>query len=149
MLFAGITLGALAGYIVLAIGVIVIICCFAYAFIERDSDGVMAGLAILVIGGGIWLWAMWPPFAYEYHHWQDTEGTVETVSKRIVPDGNGGINEKYVIRFTDGRVRALNDTIGGTLREGDKAVLKCKKAYDFGVPRSSHGWDCKWAGVRL
>jgi hypothetical protein len=123
---------------------------FVVGFIVEDMPG--SALGSLIVGllcAGFWLWGSWP-LAYEYHHWIPTEGTVVKVDKRIVSTGSeGGISEKYVLKFSDGRVRALNDTIGGTLGEGDKATLKCKKAYDFGVSRESHGWDCKWAGPRL
>jgi hypothetical protein len=54
-----------------------------------------------------------------------------------------------IILFTDGRVRALSDTIAATLKPGDHVVMSCKKAYDYGVPRSSQGWDCKWSGKRV
>jgi hypothetical protein len=99
------------------------------------------------ISAGVYVWAMWP-FAYTYHHWIPTRGTVESVSKRIVSDGDN-ISEKYVLKFTDGRLRAVNDSAAGSLKTGDPVSLRCKKAYDFGVPRSAHGWDCKWAGRRI
>lgn len=104
------------------------------------------GLAIVALTVVFWLWGSWP-LAYDYHHWIPTTGTVKSVDKRIVKDGDS-ISEKYVIRFADGRTRALNDTIGGSLRAGDVATMRCKKAFEWGVPRESHGWDCKWSGKR-
>jgi hypothetical protein len=140
------------GWIIgLIVAALIIIIAIGIVVFDPDGDRAVASLfAIiwLVVAGGIWLWGSWP-LAYEYHHWIPTEGKVEKVDKRIVSNGEGSISEKYVIKFTDGRVRALNDTVGGTLNPGDSAVMKCKKAYDFGVSRESHGWDCKWAGARL
>jgi hypothetical protein len=101
------------------------------------------GPIAVIICGLVWFWGMWP-FSYDYHHWVDTEGTVAKIDSRLVPSGDSGMEEKIVITFTDGRLRGVTETRATALKPGDKVHLRCKKAYDFGVPRSSHGWDCKW-----
>lgn len=101
--------------------------------------------AVLLIFGYVFF--MWP-FKYDYHHWVNTTGVVASVSSRVITDSDGNINQKYVIRFEDGRVRALNDTIGGVLTKGDPIDLRCKKAFEWSTPSAAHGWDCKYSGAR-
>jgi hypothetical protein len=148
----GIIAMAVIGLVCLAgvvIGLLMLFKPRPYESHDRFTGGWLAFWSILalLISAGVYVWAMWP-FAYAYHHWIPTRGTVESVSKRIVSDGDN-ISEKYVLKFTDGRLRAVNDSAAGSLKTGDPVSLRCKKAYDFGVPRSAHGWDCKWAGRRI
>lgn len=144
---APLTGGSIVWTIVAGILALCGIVCIIGGVIEQHLGALLSGIAWTLCVIGLYVWTMWP-LSYDYHHWIPTEGTVVRVDKRIVSTGDNSISEKYVMTFEDGRVRALNDTIGGTLREGSTAVMRCKKAYDFGVPRESHGWDCKWAGER-
>lgn len=151
--------GWIIGLIAFIIAITLCIVVFTYATITtankkkneyKREDALVVAIGALIATLGVisaFVWLSWP-FAYEYHHWVPTTGTVESVSSRIVSDGDKGVNQKFVIRFTDGRVRALNDSIASVLKPGDVAQLRCKKAYDYGVPRDTQGWDCKWAGPR-
>lgn len=135
-----------AAIIVLALIVFAIILTKANRF-DRYVGGVL-GAALVV--AGIWLAASWP-LKYDYHHWVETSGVVKSVGTRLVTTGSGdskGIGQKYVFRFEDGRLRAVNDTAAAVVKEGDVVKLRCKRAFEFGVPQSSNGWDCKWAGAR-
>lgn len=145
--------GWIIGIIALTVCVLIGLSIIVLTLFANTTDGglfggIGFGVAWILVTVGVWLWASWP-LSYKYHHWIPTDGVVQTVNKRIVSDGDGNISEKFVLRFKDGRIRAVNDTAAATLRKGDTVHLRCKKAYDFGVPRSAHGWDCKWAGKRI
>lgn len=144
---APLTGGAIAGTI---IAVILLVICLVFTvggFATGETGFGVGALTAAAAVVGAWVLFMWP-LAYEYHHWIPTNGKVAAVSKRIVSDGDS-IQEKYVLKFKDGRIRAVTDSAAGVLKVGDTVRLRCKKSYDFGVPRSAHGWDCKWAGTRL
>lgn len=137
--------GTIAGGIALAV---ILVCCLIWAIgwwlVDEPALGIVGALIVAAISVGIWFWAMWP-FAYEYHHWIDKEGEVARVTKRLVPNGDSGMQEKIVIQMANDRgIYGITETRAALLRAGDTVHIKCKKAYDFGVPRSSHGWDCKW-----
>jgi hypothetical protein len=114
----------------------------------NDGGGyVLAGITALVwvIALGLWFWSTWP-FAYDYHHWVDKRVHVTDTSSRLLTDSDGNIGQKFVVRDSTGTYYGINDTRGALVKEGDVVQLRCKKSYDYGVPRSSHGWDCKWNG---
>lgn len=137
--------GWIAGNIILGIWIAL---CFIWVIcwwlMDEPLMGIGGFLIGVVCGLGIYIWASWP-FAYEYHHWIDKEGEVARVEKRLVPNGDSGMQEKMVIQLKDNAgIFGITETRATLLRAGDTVHIKCKKAYDFGVPRSSHGWDCKW-----
>ena len=142
-LTGGTIAGTIAAIIIAAICAFVLV---AGILSGGEGWGVAIGAAVcLLITAGVYIFAMWP-FAYEYHHWVDTRGTVAKIDKRLVPAGDKGMQEKIVVTATDGRLRGVTDTRATTLQAGDKFYFRCKKAYEFGVSRGAHGWDCKWAG---
>jgi hypothetical protein len=116
-----------------------------------DSDDLFwAGFAIaawgtaacLIIGTAIGMW----PYKGEYHAWSTTSGTVKAVDSRLVSAGDkGGMNQRFVVTFTDGRQRACDDTRCTTVKPGDMLTLKCKRAYQWGA---TPGWDCNWLDNR-
>lgn len=139
---AGLTLLALGGCFVLA------------RRWYRVSDRYDHTLALgVTIGCGVafivpilaWLWASWP-LSYDYHHWITKRVTVAATSSRLLTDSDGNINQKFVVRATDGAYYGVNDTRASLVREGARIILRCKKSYEFGTPRAAQGWDCKWAG---
>jgi hypothetical protein len=139
--------GYIAGNIAIAV---IVICCvlgIAYAVFVAKYDtalGVGISLSILVISVPIYIFATWP-FEHDYHHWIDKKVTVEKRSSRLLTDSDGNISQKFVVE-SGGTFYGVNDTRAALADEGDVLVLKCKRAYDYGVPRTSHGWDCKWNG---
>lgn len=96
----------------------------------------------LVIGSAVGMW----PYKAEYHAWNTTSGTVKAVDSRLVAAGDeGGMNQRFVVTFTDGRQRACDDTRCSTVKPGDALTLKCKRAYQWGA---TPGWDCNWLDNR-
>lgn len=145
MIFADtLTGGTIAGTI---IAVICALFCLGWiVFFLLQSEGWIAtwGLGGLVVVALVWGFLMWP-FAYEYHHWVDKQGTVTKISKRLVPAGDSGMQEKIVVQISgDPEVYGLTETRASLLEKGDRLHIRCKKAYEFGVNRGAHGWDCKW-----
>lgn len=97
--------------------------------------------ACLLAGTAIGMW----PYKAEYHAWQTTSGTVKTIDARMVAAGDAGMEQRFVVTYTDGRQRACDDTRCATVKPGDTLTLKCKRAYQWGA---TPGWDCNWVGNR-
>lgn len=143
---APITGGWLAGLILLGV-----ICFFAVAFIITSlltwkEDGAKTVFAttmvVTIITLAAWLWGSWP-LSYNYHHWITKQGRVEQkVGSRFIAQDHG-TTQKFVV-VLNGHAYGVNDTRASLLRRGDFVRLRCKKAYEFGTPRHSQGWDCKW-----
>ena len=141
------TLGLLIG---LPIAVLLVLACVVVAvlgFTSNDYDGPKLGwgstlcaLAV-VIGASLALW----PFKHDYHFWVEKEGTVTAISKRLVPAGDKGMQEKIVVTL-GGQPYGITDTRAALVKRGDWLSLGCKKAYEWGSP--NHGWDCRWRDHR-
>lgn len=108
---------------------------FGWSFV---IGGVLAALVVVGVTGVL----MWP-WKHDYHHWVDKGGVVEEVSKRLVPAGDKGMQEKYVF-VIDGYPYGVLDTRAALVKPGDHVAIACKKAFEWGVPQESNGWDCKW-----
>lgn len=136
------TLGTLIGLPIAAILVIGLIVLAAFAVSGPNGDpGLSAGLlaaasAVLVVAGVAW----WP-WNLQYHRYQLVSGKVAAISSRFV-GGDHSSNQKFVIRFADGRERGIDDTRAALVKPGDVVTLECKRAYKWG---STPGWDCNWA----
>lgn len=140
------TLGLLIG---LPVGILITVLSFGAAawgaFLWDDYDkgfvvvpGLLAGIVALA-GTCIALW----PWKHDYHYWVEKSGTVQAIGKRLVPAGDSGMQEKYVITL-NGKPYGVTDTRAALLRVGDQANIVCKKAYEWGS--TDHGWDCRWNG---
>lgn len=140
----GLLLGVPVALLLIAAGVAALV--LASRADDYDAPWLFwTGLGTVVVTLGITVFAMWP-FKHDYHFWVPTEGKVEAVSKRLVPAGDKGMQEKFVFRLEDGRLRGVLDTRAALVKVGDTVKLKCKKSYEWGVSYDSHGWDCRWAG---
>lgn len=114
-----------------------------------DGDGVLSffgGLLMLVFVGLLVLmlspFGMYPSGGSDFHSWKVKQGVVVDVGKRLVPAGEKSMEEKVVITFQGSdQEYGVTDTRAALLKKGDTAVIKCKKAYDWG---SVPGYDCKW-----
>lgn len=149
--FADTLTGGIIGGTLAAVVVFVLCVAAAVLFFRGSRDPLDGGemvffgwvaVAAAVVTVAAWVWASWP-LAYDYHHWVDKSGRVEKVSQRLVSSGNG-MSQKFVV-VIDGRPYGIDDTRAALINEGDVVRLRCKKAYQFGVPRSAHGWDCRWS----
>lgn len=147
-LTGGIIGGTLAAVVVFGLFVAAALLCFRLRrkdpYLHRE--GLFFGwvCAILAVATAVaWLWASWP-LAYDYHHWVDKSGRVERVSQRLVSNGSNGMSQKFVV-VIDGKPYGIDDTRAALIHKGDMVRLRCKKAYQYGVSRSAHGWDCRWS----
>lgn len=116
---------------------------------QNSDDPFWAGSAIaawvttacLIIGTAIGMW----PYKAEYHAWNSASGTVKAMDARLVSTGEAGMEQRFVVTFTDGRQRACDDTRCATVKPGDVLALKCKRHYQWGA---TPGWDCNWLDNR-
>jgi hypothetical protein len=95
---------------------------------------------VLIIAG----FAYWP-YQWDYHSWQKTSGTIQTISKRLVSTGDKSMDERFVVQFADGRQRACDDSRCSLLKPGMILTLRCKRAYQWGA---TPGYDCNYVDAR-
>lgn len=103
--------------------------------------GSLAVAAVVLVITAIAFW----PYGWQYHSWQKTTGTVQTISKRLVSSGDKSMEERFVVEFSDGRQRACDDSRCSLLRPGMMLVLRCKRAYQWGA---TPGYDCNYVDAR-
>lgn len=149
------SMGMLIG---LPIAALLLLACLVAALygvgLQRSTDTYAASdgrLLTLAAGGAATVViliaaASFYPFKHDYHFWVDKGGTVTEVSKRLVPAGDSGMQEKFVFTI-DGRPYAVLDTRAALVKPGDKVRIRCKRVHEWGTPQAANGWDCKWAGV--
>lgn len=144
--------GTIGGLVALVVGLLFAAGCIAWPFVRKDyyyrlpagawiATGV--GLGLLVIG--FWWWGMAFTLSSDYHAWNAKEGTVDRVAKRLIATENG-MSERYVVTMS-GQPYAIDDTRATLIEKGDRISLRCKKEYQWGVPREAHGWACRWNGM--
>jgi hypothetical protein len=149
---ATMTLDAIIGFI--ALGICLLLCLGGLGIgVLNLSDGrgygwgwiagsIVSAIVVLVA----WWWGMAFTLSGDYHAWNVKEGTVERVAKRLVSAGDKGMAERYVVTI-NGRPYGIDDTRAALVEPGDKVSLRCKKDYEWGVPREAHGWACRWNKV--
>lgn len=151
-MFATVTGGTIIGYVILAICLLLCLGAVvlgAFGVYERDRTG-WAGVAGGILGAavvlGCWWWGMAFTLSSDYHAWNVKEGKVDRVAKRLVSTGDKGVGERYVVTI-DGQPYGIDDTRAALVRPGDTVSLRCKKDFQWGVPREAHGWVCRWNKV--
>jgi hypothetical protein len=116
---------------------------------DRYSDGTgwrvgaWATVATLVLFIGANALAFYP-WHKEYHYWQTETGVVESVGSRVLGNSDG-FEQKFVVRFTDGRERGCQDTRCVLIKPGDTLTMDCKRVWQF---VGQDGWDCKYVNNR-
>lgn len=111
-----------------------------YDKFEMTAASVGAGACALVIAV-IAVVAYWP-FSAEYHRWEPRSGTVAAVSQRLLSDGDGGVNQKFVVRYAgDGREYGCEDTRCSLVERGDRLTLMCKRTWQY---TGTDGYDCQF-----
>lgn len=103
--------------------------------------GTAAAVVVTLFVAALALW----PFDWQYHSWQKTTGTIQTMSKRLVSTGDKSMEERFVVQFTDGRQRACDDSRCSLLKPGMMLTLRCKRAYQWGA---TPGYDCNYVEAR-
>lgn len=150
---ASITGGTIAGLV--TIGLVLLLCLGgaalgALAIYDREpaagAGWIIGSLAVALLCLGGWWWGMAFTTSSDYHAWNVKEGTVEKVSKRLVSNGDKGMSERFVV-VMDGQPYGIDDTRASLVKVGDQVSLRCKKDYQWGVPREAHGWACRWNGT--
>lgn len=138
------------------VGLAFIVCAigfFVFRWWAKNGDSYDHGIAVASKWGTIPVavsvlviaaFAYWP-FKWEYHSWQKTTGTIQTISKRLVSTGDKSMEERFVVQFTDGRQRSCDDSRCSLLRPGMTLTLRCKRAYQWG---STPGYDCNYVEAR-
>lgn len=139
-----------------SLGVLLAVCAlafFGFRWWAKNSDsydhdlavaakwGTLPATGIVLLIAGLAYW----PYAWEYHSWQTTTGTIQTVSNRLVSTGDKSMEQRFVVAFTDGRQRACDDSRCSLLRPGMTLTLRCKRAYQWGA---TPGYDCNYVEAR-
>ncbi len=139
-----ITSGALFG----TIGLVVILLVLAgigiglHVLGENELDGIGMGTVIIgtIVSLVVYCILMWP-FKTEYHIWQETNGSITQIERRMISVGNGGMQEVFPLKLTGHKdVYRVDDSRAATFKIGDEVKLLCKREYDFA---GYDGWTCK------
>lgn len=126
----------------IVIGLLLIAAGIIGAIVTGDGDpawfGVIPGLIIVVAAGLFY----WPVFDSSFHKWYPVNGTVTSTSSRLLSDGDGGVNQRIVIRFAESNgLFGCDDSRCTATKTGDRLNLKCKRDWQFqGTP----GWACAY-----
>lgn len=148
-----ISIGYIVGTSVAGLLALICVAVVVWGFIHRARDeydsgegamSIVGGFIALVIVGGLYVFAAFPPFDMDYHRYDPKQGTVASIDKRLVSDGEG-MSEKYVVRFKDqAQQYACLDTRCADVGKGDQLELACIKVWQFyGTP----GYDCEFVSV--
>jgi hypothetical protein len=140
------SLGTYFFWPVFAIGVLLILLGIIGALFARDSDlawaGVLPGVIIVVIASACY----WPVFDSSYHKWYPVNGTVLSTSSRLLSNGNNGVNQRIVVRFTESdELFGCDDSRCTALITGSRLNLKCKRDWQF---QGTSGWACVYVDAR-
>lgn len=113
-----------------------------------DGEGPIATLLLVALTAAVMIPSVWwgmYPWKAEYHEWRPVSGTVERVDTRMLSNENGGTYQKVVIKFVGNEQQyGVDDTRAAGLKEGDKAVITCKRAYQWA---GTHGYDCAFVDM--
>lgn len=105
-----------------------------------------AGMLIvtgLFIGG--YIWGMYPD-DFAHHHYQRYSGVVATTNSRILGDGNGGADQKFVVTFTAAPNEPFGvlDTRAAVVRPGQTLTIDCVQQWQYA---GTDGQDCAFVSV--
>ena len=148
---ATMTGGAIAGYVALFVCLLICLGMVAFGFSSTASNGnggrmwAVGGIVCALATVGFWWWGMAFTTSADYHAWNVKEGKVERVAKRLIPSDKG-MAERYVVTI-NGQPYGIDDTRAALIKAGDSVSLRCKKDFQWGIPREAHGWACRWNKV--
>jgi hypothetical protein len=152
--FAAVTGGTIAGVVGLVVCLGLCAAAFAwglrgtirsYDLVPSRALRCTGAVLVALVCVAAWWWGMAFTLSGDYHSWNVKEGTAEKVAKRLIATDNG-MSERYVVTM-DGQPYGIDDTRATLIEEGDRLSLRCKKDYQWGVPREAHGWACRWNGA--
>lgn len=85
------------------------------------------------------------PFGGEYHQFRNVSGTVEQIDNRLIGNGSGGMEDKFVVRFKGSTLQfGCDDTRCASVREGDSLVLSCKREWQY---TGTDGYNCRFVSM--
>lgn len=116
---------------------------FAVALWRDDEPGMALGIniPIILIVVGAWVALAWPPFDMDYHRYDTVTGTVTSVEKRLVSEGEG-MSEKYVVALDgDSQQYGCLDTRCSAIKKGEPVEMSCIRVWAW---YGSDGFDCEF-----
>lgn len=108
--------------------------------------GLARGFTILAVAAAVavvvgWVGIAWPPLDMDYHRYSTVTGTVTSVEKRLVSDGEG-MSEKYVVQLEgDTQQYGCLDTRCSAIKENEDVELSCLRVWAW---YGSDGFDCEY-----
>lgn len=137
------SLGVLVGLPILGLIALALLAFGIFCFVADEPGLGLGSIAVLLVLIGLALSPLgYYPYKAEYHQWRSRTGVVAEVSKRLVSDGDKGMNEKIVVRYRDGEGEfGCEDTRCALVKTGDTLDLKCKRAWQYA---SVSGYDCRF-----
>lgn len=101
--------------------------------------GMLALVAVMVSG---FTAVLLYPYSSDYHVWRHHGGEVASVSARLLSDGSGGMNQRFVVHLVgdDGEL-SCDDTRCALVKPGDWLDLSCKRAWQYS---GMDGYDCNY-----
>lgn len=125
--------------------VLVVLTALAFKW-RRNGDRYDRPLATACAYGGIVITVIFVicaaggffPYEKQYHAYTQKVGVVESVSKRLLGSSDS-FQEKFVVRYEDGRVFGCEDTRCALVKPGNTLVLACIRVWEY---QGSDGYDC-------
>jgi hypothetical protein len=143
---ATITGGAIAGYVALTTCLLLALLIVLIGASQPHKGLWFAGAVVwILLSIGCWWWGMAFTTSADYHAWNVKDGEVDRVAKRLIATDKG-MAERYVVTI-NGEPYGIDDTRAALVQQGDSVSLRCKKDFQWGVPREAHGWACRWNKV--
>jgi hypothetical protein len=97
----------------------------------------------LIAQAGLW-WGMYP-WKAEYHQWRPVSGVVESADSRLMPAGDGSMEQKFVVSFKDNPQQyGVLDTRAAAVRPGDRLTITCVRRWQWS---GAHGYDCNFVAL--
>ncbi len=147
----GLTIGLPVAGVVLLVAAIVTVVLIRWPQEDWGRDDppkgcFVAGAIAFMIAISSMTAAFMYPFDSDYHWWKPTSGTVMAVESRLLGGGeNNAVTQRFVVTFTDGRLRACDDTRCATVKPGNVLRLTCKRSFQW---TGTDGYDCNFVGVK-
>lgn len=102
--------------------------------------GVVALVALLLFTGG--MFAAYFPLDAAYHQYRQVDGTVRTITNRIVAAGDHGSETEYAVTFAGSSQQFfVADTRAAKVKPGDRLTLACVRGFNYG---GADEFDCNW-----
>lgn len=134
------SLGILIGIPACILLILIIMAFVAFCLFEGEDGIAFGGVVALIVALGVMAFAFYP-YSGEYHQWRGVSGTVESIDKRLIKDGDG-MTERFVAQI-DGAEYGCDDTRCAGVKVGDELTLSCKREWQY---TGTDGYGCKYVG---